>query len=83
MIFPSCMPGGINMVRQALGGFIDPPTISCLFHQVFSVPNCYISKDIRLHKLPINDIRYYYKQKKKNVPIKNKTLNIWHLCMYE
>ena len=55
MIFPSCMPGGINMVRQALGGFIDPPTISCLFHQVFSVPNCY-SKDIRLHKLPINDI---------------------------
>tara|TARA_A100001015_G_C14965171_1_gene702642 strand:+ start:132 stop:326 length:195 start_codon:yes stop_codon:yes gene_type:complete len=59
------MPGG--MVRQALGGFIDPPTISCLFHQVFSVPKCY-SKDIRLHKLPINDIRYYY-NKKKNVPI--------------
>ena len=59
MIFPSCMPGGINMVRQALGGFIDPPTISCLFHQVFSVPNCY-SKDIRLHKLPIN---INYKQK--------------------
>ena len=58
------MPGGINMVRQALGGFIDPPTISCLFHQVFSVPNCY-SKDIRLHKLPINDIRYYYYINKK------------------
>ncbi len=68
MIFPSCMPGGINMVRQALGGFIDPPTISCLFHQVFSVPNCY-SKDIRLHKLPINDIRYYY-YKQKNDDVK-------------